>query len=127
MMRIFRAFLLVASVQAFAPSPSLQIVKVLNSQLISNTPFKIQSLHSSSNGATNDPTTSKQQSQTKLTHGEIEWRLGPSEDTPPLEKLKIKAAANAIRTELLLKGEIPPPILCPKGGKALLEACIDGE
>lgn len=62
-----------------------------------------------------------------MTHADIEWRLGPAEDTPPWEKVKLKAAANAIRTEILFKGEPLPPILCPKGGKALLEAYKDGK
>ncbi len=58
----------------------------------------------------------------KLCHSDIEWRLRPPEDTPMMEKLKLQAAANAIRTECLLRDEPVPPVLCPKGGRAVLEA-----
>lgn len=63
----------------------------------------------------------------KWTHADIEWRLSPDPNIPTLEKLKIKAAAKAIRLELLLKNEPVPPILCPKGGKAELEAYREGK
>lgn len=61
------------------------------------------------------------------THADIEWRLSPAPDMPMLDKIKIKAAAKAIRAELLLKNEPIPPILCPKGGKAELEGFKDGK
>jgi hypothetical protein len=56
----------------------------------------------------------------KWTHADIEWHLDPPPDTPLLKRLQMKVAANAIRTELILKGEACPPILCPKGGQAVL-------
>lgn len=62
----------------------------------------------------------------KWNHEDVEWVLSPPPETPMLEKMKIKAAANAIRAELLLKDEPIPPILCPKGGKAELECFRNG-
>jgi len=59
-------------------------------------------------------------SKQKWTHSDINWHLEPPPDTPMLTRLQMKAAANAIRMELLLKGEACPPVLCPKGGQALL-------
>jgi GNAT superfamily N-acetyltransferase len=59
---------------------------------------------------------------TKWTHSDIEWRLRPPEDTPLIEKMKLQAAAKAIRAECLLREQPVPPVLCPKGGRALLEA-----
>jgi hypothetical protein len=67
------------------------------------------------NNQTNEP---KEQ----WTHNDVKWYLRPPPETPNLEKIKILAAANAIRTDFLLRNEVPPPIVCPKGGKAVLEA-----
>ena len=53
-------------------------------------------------------------------HADVEWHLEPPPDTPFITRLQMKAAANAIRTELLLKGDACPPLLCPKGGQAVL-------
>lgn len=64
----------------------------------------------------------EQKNRGRLTHADIDWHLEPSSDTPVLKRLQMKLAANAIRTELMLKGEECPPVLCPKGGKALLLA-----
>mmetsp|Transcript_4803 Transcript_4803/g.9163 ORF Transcript_4803/g.9163 Transcript_4803/m.9163 type:complete len:271 (-) Transcript_4803:2-814(-) len=60
-------------------------------------------------------------------HEDVEWVLSPPPDTPMFEKIKLKAAANAIRTELLLKDDPIPPVLCPKGGKAELECFRNGK
>ena len=62
----------------------------------------------------------------KWTHADIEWRLSPSPDVSFLDKIKIKAAAKAIRAELIFKNQPIPPILCPKGKKAELEGFKDG-
>jgi GNAT superfamily N-acetyltransferase len=61
------------------------------------------------------------------THDDIEWVLSPPPDTPFFEKVKLKAAASAIRAELLLMDQPVPPILCPKGGQAELEGFKDGK
>ena len=58
----------------------------------------------------------------KWTHANIEWQLRPPEDTPLIEKLKIQAAAKAIHAECTLNDQPIPPVLCPKGGKAVLLA-----
>ena len=67
---------------------------------------------------TNQSTTSK----TKLTHGDITWRLRPPETSSKLTRLQTKLGANALRFYSKLKGETLPPVLCPKGGRAMLEA-----
>ena len=125
--QIYLLFTLIASIQAFAPHPLLPSKTTSSINLrISHSTFEHFPLYSSSSEDTTATTNSNSSTQAPFTHADIEWRLGPSEDTPPFEKLKLKAAANAIRTELMIKGEVVPPILCPKGGKALLEAYING-
>lgn len=64
---------------------------------------------------------------TQWTHEDIKWVLSPPPDIPFFEKVKVKAAASAIRAELLLKDQPVPPILCPKGGKAELEGFKNGK
>jgi GNAT superfamily N-acetyltransferase len=81
-----------------------------NEQEIESSPLSLSAPSSSSS------------SSEKWTHSDIEWRLRPSEETPRMERIKQRAAAKAIRAECLLKGEPVPPVLCPKGGKAILEA-----
>ena len=59
----------------------------------------------------------------KLTHADITWKLRPPENTPLATRLKIKLGANTLRLYSKLKGgESLPPVLCPKGGRAMLEA-----
>mmetsp|Transcript_5220 Transcript_5220/g.13056 ORF Transcript_5220/g.13056 Transcript_5220/m.13056 type:complete len:267 (+) Transcript_5220:106-906(+) len=57
-----------------------------------------------------------------LTHSDIEWRLRPPEGTRRIDRLKIKLGANILRLWSKLKGMELPPVLCPRGGRALLEA-----
>ncbi len=64
---------------------------------------------------------------THLLHSDIEWRLRPPEGTSRLERLKIKLGANILRLESKLKGGTLPPVLCPRGGRAVLEAYHSGE
>mmetsp|Transcript_23345 Transcript_23345/g.34853 ORF Transcript_23345/g.34853 Transcript_23345/m.34853 type:complete len:299 (-) Transcript_23345:245-1141(-) len=75
---------------------------------------------------TNDYDKSNNQSTTttkkKLTHAEITWKLRPPENTSKFARLKTKFGANALRLYSKLKGETLPPVLCPKGGRAMLEA-----
>lgn len=67
---------------------------------------------------TNQSTTTK----TKLTHSDITWKLRPPETSSKLTRLQTKLGANALRLYSKLKGETLPPVLCPKGGRAMLEA-----
>ena len=64
---------------------------------------------------------------THLLHSDIEWRLRPPEGTSRLERLKVKLGANILRLEIKLKGDTLPPVLCPRGGRAVLEAYHSGK
>mmetsp|Transcript_28000 Transcript_28000/g.56216 ORF Transcript_28000/g.56216 Transcript_28000/m.56216 type:complete len:290 (-) Transcript_28000:7678-8547(-) len=73
---------------------------------------------------TNDDKSNNQSTTTKkkLTHADITWKLRPPENTSKLARLKTKFGANALRLYSKLKGKTLPPVLCPKGGRAMLEA-----
>lgn len=58
------------------------------------------------------------------THNDIEWKITTFEDTTKLQRLKLRLASKAIRLDCAIKGQTSPPVLCPKGGKAVLEARI---
>ena len=73
--------------------------------------------NNSNNNNNNQPTTSS----TKLTHSEITWKLRPPETSSKLTRLKTKFGANALRLLAKFKGEKLPPVLCPRGGRAMLE------
>jgi len=60
------------------------------------------------------------------THEQIQWKIRPPPETSFFRKLALKAAANGIRLDCKLKGQDPPPVLCPKGGQAVLEAYQKG-
>lgn len=61
-----------------------------------------------------------------LSHSDIEWRLRPPEGTKRIDRLKFKLGANILRLESKMKGNTLPPVLCPRGGRALLEAYHKG-
>ena len=61
-----------------------------------------------------------------LTHSDIEWRLRPPEGTSLLKRLKLKAGANILRLEARIRDAKLPPVLCPRGGQAVLEAYYQG-
>ena len=61
-----------------------------------------------------------------LSHSDIEWRLRPPEGTSRVDRWKIKLGATLLRLESKWKGEALPPVLCPRGGRALLEAYHKG-
>jgi len=73
------------------------------------------------------PSDESSTSSTQWTHDDIEWRLRPPPDMSRWQKIKLRAATNAIRAELLLNDQPVPPILCPKGGKAELEGYKNGK
>jgi len=115
---IISSCFLLYQVTAFSSSPqqwNACVTSTRNSNLPSLLSFRLYS-------QTKDESTP-----TQWTHDDIDWVLSPPPDTPFFEKVKLKAAATAIRTELLLKDEPVPPILCPKGGKAELEGFRDGK
>ena len=60
-------------------------------------------------------------------HSDIEWRLRPPEGTSRFNRLKVKLGAQILRLDCKLKGEKLPSVLCPRGGRALLEAYYKGE
>lgn len=57
-----------------------------------------------------------------LTHGDLIWKVRPPSEVSRLQKLWLKIAANVIRLDSMIKREDPPLVLCPKGGRAVLEA-----
>lgn len=61
-----------------------------------------------------------------LRHSDIEWRLRPPEGTSLLKRLKLKAGANILRLEARMRDAKLPPVLCPRGGQAVLEAYYQG-
>jgi len=63
---------------------------------------------------------------TKLTHSDIEWRLRPPKGTTLINRLKLKMGANILRLDTKIKGGKLPPVLCPRGGQAVLEAYYKG-
>jgi hypothetical protein len=73
-----------------------------------------------------DDPENKNQSSKLLKHSDIEWRLRPPEGTSLLNRLKLKAGANILRMDAKLKSGKLPPILCPRGGQAVLEAYYKG-
>lgn len=60
-------------------------------------------------------------------HSDIEWRLRPPEGTSRFNRLKVKLGAQILRLDCKLKGERLPSVLCPRGGRALLEAYYKGK
>lgn len=65
-------------------------------------------------------------SKKQLEHADIEWRLRPPEGTSRIDRLKLKVGANILRLDAKLRGQKMPPILCPRGGQAVLEAYYKG-
>lgn len=60
--------------------------------------------------------------QEPFTHSDIEWRLRPQKGTPLLKRLSLRAASKLIKVDCLLRRKEVPPVLCPKGGQAVLQA-----
>jgi len=59
-----------------------------------------------------------------FTHDDLVWKIRPDEHDAKnrFERALVKVAANLIRFDCLMKRQNPPEILCPKGGRARLEA-----
>jgi GNAT superfamily N-acetyltransferase len=56
------------------------------------------------------------------THADITWKLRPPPETSPIRRWWLKVAANLIRWDCRFFGKEAPFVLCPKGGRAVLEA-----
>ena len=116
---------------AFSTPPSLclTIPKCSSRRIIREYNVKSQSaaLNSSSENEISDEiSTENIRSSVLLTHNDIEWRLRPPEGTSLLDRCKLKLGANILRLDSKLKGRSLPPVLCPKGGRAVLEAYYKG-
>jgi GNAT superfamily N-acetyltransferase len=61
-----------------------------------------------------------------LTHGDLIWKLRPPPEYPRWRRIFLRLACNVVRLEFLVRGRQLPTVLCPKGGKALLECYIKG-
>ena len=59
---------------------------------------------------------------TPFTHSDIAWKLRPPKETPLLKRLAVRGASALIKADCLLRRKDPPPVLCPKGGQAILQA-----
>jgi hypothetical protein len=57
-----------------------------------------------------------------IEHRNIVWKLRPPSEISRRRRLWLRFAANVIRLDCLIKRQEPPLVLCPKGGKAVLEA-----
>lgn len=64
------------------------------------------------------------QQQVLLDHRDVIWKLRPPPETSWWKRLTLRLASNMIRLECKFKGVDPPFCLCPKGGRATLEAHI---
>jgi hypothetical protein len=118
---------------AFILGPSRsQAFVVKPSSSSSCTPLKTKlAIHSPSRQSTTRRISAKNNEQAAthsfLSHSDIEWRLRPPEGTSRFDRWKIKVGANILRLDCKWKGEKPPQVLCPRGGRALLEAYYKGE
>lgn len=66
--------------------------------------------------------TSSNSQEPPFTHSDIEWRLRPQKGTQLLKRISLRAASNLIKLDCLIRRKDAPPVLCPKGGQAVLQA-----
>jgi len=60
-----------------------------------------------------------------LSHRDLMWKIRPPPEMPLAQKLYWRFAARLLRLEYRLfrrRDAVPPTVLCPKGGKAVVEA-----
>lgn len=57
-----------------------------------------------------------------FSHSDITWKLRPPKETPLLKRLAVRGASTLIKADCFLRRRDPPPVLCPKGGQAILQA-----
>mmetsp|Transcript_20250 Transcript_20250/g.58098 ORF Transcript_20250/g.58098 Transcript_20250/m.58098 type:complete len:277 (-) Transcript_20250:267-1097(-) len=55
-------------------------------------------------------------------HSDITWKLRPPKETPLRKRLAVRGASALIKADCFLRRRDPPPVLCPKGGQAILQA-----
>ena len=124
---VLRILILIAAI--LSPSATQGFV-ASSSSLLSISTTKI-SIHSPSRQSIITPLLAqrdeKGSNDVKLSHSDIEWRLRPPEGTSRLKRWKIKLGAAILRLDCKLKGEKVPQVLCPRGGRALLEAYYKGK
>lgn len=86
----------------------------------------LSSFHVASSSSDNDDRTTTGMISSSLTHANILWKLRPPPETSVWKRLWLRFAANVIRLDCIISRRDPPIALCPKGGKAVLEAyCRD--
>lgn len=72
--------------------------------------------------APNTSDTSASSGVATLAHSDIEWKLRSPQDTSKLNRLKLKLGADILILDAKFKNGVLPPVLCPSGGHAVLEA-----
>jgi len=60
-------------------------------------------------------------------HSDITWKLRPPPETSLLKRAAVRLASAVIKLDCKLRRRHPPPVLCPKGGKAVLRAYHGGK
>ena len=75
--------------------------------------------HASKHGATADAAAADS---APFSHSDITWKLRPPKETPLLKRLAVRGASTLIKTDCFFRRRDPPPVLCPKGGQAILQA-----
>ena len=120
--------LAVPAAQAFVAPTGQSRPRRHNIIILSPTPHNIlsptpQSIASQSTLFASDGEESLKQ----FSHSDVEWKLRPPEDSSRLQRLKFKLGANILRLDSKLRGSELPSVLCPRGGRALLEAYYKGE
>mmetsp|Transcript_16588 Transcript_16588/g.19672 ORF Transcript_16588/g.19672 Transcript_16588/m.19672 type:complete len:309 (-) Transcript_16588:578-1504(-) len=94
----------------------------------SSTQRRVQQLSATtdkSNGgdnATDNDNKDKNVVERKWSHSDLEWRLRPSPEMSRWRRVLVRIASKALRLEFRLLRKPVPPILCPKGESAVLEA-----
>lgn len=91
------------------------------STTIRSDPVRVAASVDRSDGASAAATS---QSPQALTHGDVIWKLRPPPEYPRWRRIWLRLACNVLRLEFLIRGRRLPTVLCPRGGRALLECYI---